>query len=226
MCNSNILLIRHLESTKNIDNSFSSSENLEPLTDQALKSGTDLGEQISVLSSVLNTRVKNVYCAKSERAISTARLISDMLKAKVISEEDLTSIRYSANGVSESNAKKDNPAFIRNLELYRKGLLSSYDIATPKGSEKLEDFEKRVDNVMNRIHDENQSGLIIVIAHRSSVTAALLRYARLYHNYPSRFFGYIELSFGYASLVQLSGEKPFIRYVNLAIEEILQKLQD
>lgn len=223
----NILLIRHLESVKNVHLTFSSEKDIEPLTEKGRSETELLADNVKKISELLKSKNQIVYTANSARAIASANNIREVLDAEMIQLDELVSIKYKAMGISEDNLAKDDPKFLNQLNLYRAGLFSSYNIETPRGSEKLSDFEKRIGRCLEKITESRANSLKIVVTHRSPITAILIKFARQYHQYPEEFFGYVELSLGRASLIKkISDDQWSIQAVNKSLPELIAYLED
>lgn len=132
-----IMLLRHAESVKNIENRFASNKSLENLTETGEAQSRQFGEQIDCFLKNNYLTVKNIYCADSSRAIQTAVIIASKLDANVVPVDEFNSFSIGhSSGMSESSLARSAPKFINDLSLYRKGLLNSYDIIY-EGSKKI-----------------------------------------------------------------------------------------
>lgn len=212
-----ILLFRHFESLKNVDNTFSSESNQEELTQESFNT---IKNHSVIFDEIINQKqITTIYCADSKRAIDSVGLLVDK-KVKIETFTDFNSIKYNSKGMSEKEVENSNPAFMNGLSLYRKGLFSSYLIPTPADSESVIEFEKRVWDRFNSIIQKDKSDLVVFFLHRSPITAILLNFARKYYNYPKDFFGYVELDLGSFSLLRLYENHGEIRIVNESIDEI------
>lgn len=213
-----IILVRHLESLKNLTNSFSAPNDMEPLTRSGLMYGHSLASGIASFANARQHLVKAVYSASSKRSISTADIIARELSVPVIDYNSFRSIRSAFAGIPESQLP---PTFLERLILYRKGLLNSYDLKFPDGSEEAVDFEKRVVSCMQDILGIPNESLKIIVLHRSSLTALLLHFAREYYSYPRYFYGYVELNPGYVSWLRKTKRHGWrIEAVNVEAEQL------
>jgi len=212
-----ILLFRHFESFKNVDNKFSSESNQEELTQESLNTIKDYSAIFDEIIS--QKKVTTIYCADSKRAIDSAGLLVNK-NVKIETLPDFNSIKYNSKGLPEKEVENSNPAFMNGLSLYRKGLFSSYLIPTPADSESVIEFEKRVWDRFNSIIKKNNSDLVIFFLHRSPITSILINFARKYYNYPKDFFGYVELDLGYFSLLRLSENHGEIKIINENIDKL------
>lgn len=201
-----VLLIRHLESEKNVKNSFSSNLDNEKLTEFGEDEGKKLADNIYYYVKKNNFKISNVYCAKSTRAISTAKIIADKLNVKIEPFEDLKSNKAGLlKGKKEEEATSLNPTFMKQLKLFRAGVFSSYDFINLFEREDKHDFECRVNACLDSILSNSTEDLIIIVLHHSSLTAIAIRYARLFYSYPNNFYGHIACDLGNIYLIDSNG---------------------
>ena len=220
---SHLLLLRHLRSTKNVTDSFSSDDDSEPLTEDAYEAGRTLAKKIARFAEQSRLRASTLYCAPSIRAGATASLIAEQLNAAVQPLDDLRSLYPGAlAGVAESEALTGYPDFMPKLQLHRAGLFSSYELPPIAGREDVSHFEARIDSAINNMLSSQQS-LVIACLHRSPITAVLLHFARKYHDYPVNFYGYVPLDLGALSLVKRTESHSWsIEAVNIPADSLLQ----
>lgn len=197
-----IILVRHLESTKNISSSFSSINDDEALTPQSIDNGSILAHSIFKFANTNNLHINNIYCANSKRAISTANIIANEFKVGVKSFEDLRSNKSgSLLGKTEHEAKQINPMFMHQLKLFRAGIYSSYDFVKVYEREDKHDFEKRVNLCINSILQDKSETLKVIVLHHSSITAAVIHFAREFYGYPTNFYGHVSCELGNIYLI-------------------------
>jgi broad specificity phosphatase PhoE len=216
-----ILLIRHLESIKNIQKSFSSLEEQEPLTSTGIrnaKANSDiLQESLSLFDNY------EIICSNSKRAFDTCSMIfGDRSIAKF---SEFNSIIYEEGGKLESEIISNNPEFMSQLNLYRNGLLSSYNINVSKKSENLVEYEKRVFSKFKIILEKSNCELLIFVLHRSPITTILINLARKYLDYPKNFFGFVPVDIGKGSLITLTDERIQMIAINEEIRNIEKLLR-
>jgi len=198
-----LLLIRHTESEKNINNQFSSENDDEKLTFEGKKEAVYLAYQIRQFIESNKLSCKNIYSANSARARGTARIVANELHLNLCFEDALRSTKPGfLSGKSEEEAQKSNPEYMKQLELFRKGLYNAYDFSVAEGKEPKKEFEKRVSDYIKNILSDESENIKIIIAHRSSITSILMEFARKYYNYPTNFSGYVQLDLGYISLLK------------------------
>jgi broad specificity phosphatase PhoE len=198
-----LILLRHTESLKNVNNQFSSETDEESLTERGKGECSIIARDIHNFMIRKNLACHNIYTANSVRSIDTARIIADELNAKVQVEEALRSTKPGTlSGKSEAEAIKTNPEFIEQLYLFRNGLFNAYDFTVAENKEPKKDFEKRVLSCLSVILSDESENVKIIIAHRSSITCILLDIARRYYKYPANFSGHIPLDLGRLSLTE------------------------
>lgn len=218
-----ILLIRHLESSKNVGKHFSSNANSDVVTENGLHEGKKLSRTIAQFIADRNLYVKYVHATESRRAVDTAKIISQELSIEVKSYIALRSLHAGVlAGVSEEKAKCLEPEFMSQLALYRAGIINAYNMKRVEGKEPLQDFENRVLACFNEIIEHSNETAIILVSHRSPITAILLSFARKYLNYPKNFYGYVSLDLGQVSwLEQTVDEIWHVRAVNVSVQQFL-----
>ena len=217
-----LLLIRHLESSKNIRETFSSSSEDEPLTEIARTDLTSWSHLVCQWVHMTRATVAQVYSTASIRAEDTAASIAKGLGVPVMCYQRLRSTHPgSLAGRSADDARMSNPEFMEQLHLYRKGLFNSYDFTVADSKEPKRSFEERIASCLDEILNVPAEELKIVVAHRAPITAVLMAVARSAYQYPRDFFGYVELTLGYASLLErtLDGEWR-IHEVNVPVHEL------
>lgn len=217
-----LILIRHTESEKNVNNQFSSYIDAEPLTEIGMTQSEILGNDLLDFKNRKNLICNNVYAASSTRAIDTAKIIASKLNVTVSVEDALRSTKPGAlSGKSEEEGLKTNPDFLEQLYLFRNGLFNAYDFTVAEGKEPKKDFEKRVWGRLSEIISDNSESLKIISAHRSSITYMLLEFAKKFYNYPQNMSGHVLLDLGKISLVEtVADDKWKISRVNFESSEL------
>lgn len=201
-----LLLMRHLESDKNICGQFSSDSDAESLTREGREKAFEVAEEIKYFADRNHLTVNRVYCAASNRAKETAGFIADEFDVQISAFEDLRSNNSGAlRGKNEDEALQLNPIFMKQLKLFRAGIFSSYDFEKVSEREDKRSFEKKVNGCLNRIMSGDAGNLRIVIMHHSSLTAAVIRYAREYYSYPKDYYGHVACDFGNIYLMDQDG---------------------
>lgn len=197
-----ILFIRHLESVKNILGCFSSEDDLESLTEQGKEKGKRIASVICDFVRKNSMEVHNIYCANSERAKITAKIIGQELKVDIKCFDELRSNNSGIlKGKTEEESNRINPIFMHQLKLFRAGIFSSYNFVKIDEREDKHDFEQRVDKCIKKIMEDKDESLKIIVLHHSSITAAIINIARKLYGYPSDYYGYVACEFGNIYLV-------------------------
>lgn len=192
-----LFLVRHAESSKNTSGHFSTEAESEPLTSAGIRSATCIADALRGFAKESRFRVQKVYATRSVRAIDTARVIGERLEVPVASYPRLRSTGAGLlMGVKEEEAASSHPEFWHQLRLYRSGLFDAYRFTVAEGHEDKRDFERRVAACIDEILEKSGEQLKIIVAHRSSITATLLRFARQSLGYPEDFYGYVPIDLG------------------------------
>jgi len=132
-----IILIRHTESEKNVNQQFSSYNEKEKLTAKGIKQSENIASSLIKFIKKNKLKAKNIYAANSSRSIETANIISHHLESKLVIEDNFISTRPGAlAGKTEVEAKSSNPIFIEQLNLFRKGLFNAYNFNVADGKTK------------------------------------------------------------------------------------------
>lgn len=221
-----IFILRHPESEKNIKASFSNLEDDECLTIGGINHSKYIAKELQRIILLKNLNAISIHCAKSTRCITTAEVISSIIKTKYhIHEEFVSTKAGKLAGVNEKEAKRTNPEFINQLYLYRKGLFSAYNFKVAEGKEPKNIFEKRVIKAFKKLidyYDDNEN--IMIISHRSPITTILTSIAKKYYDYPSDFLGYVPLDLGCLSIVEKKSNNYKLLCINESAENITEYL--
>lgn len=208
----NIFLIRHFESTKNINYSFSSDVDNEELTVNGIIQGKKDSLFIKKFIEQNNYKVRNIYCADSVRARKTAEIISAVLSdgIKIQTFSDLNSYKSRETvGKTYKELSWLNPQLAKQLSLYESGIFNAYKFNRENPENNKLVYEKKVINCIKKIINNNlDEDIKIIILHNSSITAAIIHYARQICDYPKDFYGKITANNG--SLFWIKDEKEFI----------------
>ncbi len=218
-----ILLIRHLESVKNLDQRFTASDDCSALTETGRQLGPQLAVGISTHFYKRGRRSSNnvlVVSSPAARAHETATFIANKCKSDLIIIDELKSFQMGKlTNVTEDEAKTSCPQFMKQLSLYRHGLFNSYHLQLPPGSELPRLFEARIQRGLRRALKVAQKRDVVFVLSRSVITGFLLFAARKSYNFPRNYYGYVELGVGRISWIQLNGGKWKIQGVDLSLEE-------
>lgn len=188
-----IFLLRHFESIKNTQISFSSIDDKEELTDNGVTRGKQVAENLRMILELEGLIVKKIYCADSVRAKQSAKLIAKELSETVQIQafSDLLSTKSKDTmGKTKEEVRKTNPQFIRELSLYDAGIFNSYEFHREVGKEAKMEYERKVckciEGIVNNNEEENAK---IICLHNSSLTAIIINIARKLYEYPKDFYG-------------------------------------
>lgn len=204
--------MRHVESTKNVS-SRTASLQPEPLTDNGHALAKVIAQPLADLCSSVGRRVL-VVASDTDRATGTARPIADGLGLTVRLDSRLRSILIPETaGLAEPELERLHPRSAAQLRLYRSGLFNSYNMELV--GPHVPAFEEQVISALNDWTQRGQNDIVVVVAHRSVITAALMQVARQCGYIPHGFYGYVPLAEGCASLVRW-GRHAEILFVNEA----------
>lgn len=188
-----IFLLRHFESTKNTQVTFSSIDDKEELTENGIMQGKRVSDNLRQILELKGLTVKNIYCAKSVRAQQSAELMATVLAKDVQIQtfnELLSTKSKDILGKTKKQVMKSNPEFMRELSLYDAGIYNSYDFHREVGKDLKIEYERKVckciEEIVNNDVEENAK---IICLHNSSLTAAVINIARRLCQYPKNYYG-------------------------------------
>jgi broad specificity phosphatase PhoE len=201
----NVFLVRHAESYKNLLNVFSNKCDYHEIT--------KLGErQIENLTSFLRKFSFlnfNVYSDDDTRSYQTAQLISQIMKLNYFSI-DFKSIDVGLlKGLSMEKVKNQFPGIYEKEVLYRSGKLDGYQLEYPKG-ESILTFQNKTIKTYNHILSESRKSTPLIITHQS-VIAAILNF---YNRKSERKFHFIDLGYCSVSLLNHFQQSYSISFIN------------
>jgi broad specificity phosphatase PhoE len=196
MCLSGLILVRHGESAKNTERRYSAVDGQEGLSVQ--------GEgQVHTTAKLLTDNVlrrqdrcfARIVSAPSKRCLKTAQAIAVPLKLTVSTDRALAplSVPLIAGQLVKDVARK-HPKFARQVELYRAGLLSGYDVEWP--GESIRDLERRIVEAFPNEISLKRGDTSILIGHKSSLTCVTILTLRNLGMYPRDYYGYMEMAVG------------------------------
>ncbi|WP_157832009.1 histidine phosphatase family protein [Thalassospira marina] len=195
-----LCLIRHADSVKNTHEVFDDQNARQDLTLRGQVELSNLVVYLRELTANVGASQSQLYSANSERAEKTAQAIGTALSLKPATIANLGSMRSGPlSGLSETEAALRFPEYMKTLKLYRSGLLSSDKILRPEGCETLNEFENRITTCFDEILS-SEARMVIVVGHRSPISAMCVSLARRYLGYPDDFFGYIPIPTGSVTL--------------------------
>lgn len=188
-----IFLLRHFESIKNTQVSFSSIDDKEELTDIGVMQGKQVANNLRMILELKRLTVKKIYCADSVRAKQSAELIATELSenVKVQAFRELLSTKSKDTiGKTREEVRKINPRFMRELSLYDAGIFNSYNFHREVGKMEKIEYEMKVCKCIERIiHNNEEENAKIICLHNSSLTAIVINIARELCQYPDAYYG-------------------------------------
>lgn len=195
-----IFLLRHFESIKNTHPTFSSIDDKEELTENGRIQGKLISEDLREIIKLNNWVIKKIYCAESIRAQQSAEIFAQVLSypVEIQSYRELLSTKSKdIVGKTKEQVRKINPQFIKELSLYDAGLFSSYNFHREYGEKLKKEYEKTVFNCIKKIISNNvEENIKIIFLHNSSITAAVINYARELCEYPKNYYGKVNADNG------------------------------
>lgn len=211
-----VLLIRHLESEKNLNSAFSSKTNSEKLTESGRSYGLYLAKLIEKYVLQNGLTVANIYSARSKRAKDTSLIIAKKMDTSVVKVEKFNSMSTKVySGLTEEEVRQKDPTFISQIRLCELGLYNAYQIKRVEKGENLKQFEKRVSTAFEAIlNNKCRETIKVMVLHKSSIQAILYHLARKYLQYPSDFYGYIKIDLGNICLLKINSTGFTINAIN------------
>lgn len=190
-----IFLFRHFESIKNTQVSFSSLDDREELTENGILYGKKVAADLRKIVKLKGLNVKKIYCANSVRAIKSAKLVAAELSedVQIVRLEELLSTKSEdIMGKTKDEVRKVNPLFIQELSLYDAGIFNAYDFHREVGKKEKQEYEQKVFKCIEQIiNNDEKEDVKIICMHNSSITAAIINFARKLYCYPMDFYGKI-----------------------------------
>ncbi|MBQ1017934.1 histidine phosphatase family protein [Micromonospora sp. D93] len=197
-----LLLVRHLESAKNVRDSFAQSADEDHLTETGRSEAALVGANIAEFLAFLRVTRVRVYCSPAPRTNESVSGLCSRLGVQARELEGLRSIVVPETaGLSLSELRLIDPEAARELNLYRAGLFDTY--AMKHVGPLARQLERRVNDALLEILSAPAEAAVVV-AHRSALTAALLGIAREAGYYPKEFFGFLPIDFGASALIRVS----------------------
>ena len=168
-----LILIRHGESTSNIDRIATSAHEGYPLTERGRAQAVAAGRRLSTLA------VDHIYCSPIQRARQTAQLVGGSVRAPISVRPGLEEIDV---GIHEGRAESDVALnAVTNFERWLRlgDLEHGFD-----GGENAVQVADRVSAVLVDLARQHSGGTAIVVSHGGALALALVR---LCHNVPAEF---------------------------------------
>lgn len=222
--------MRHFESVKNTQTSFSSLDDFEELTEKGKDSGTGISRDILKIIKLNKWKVKNIYCAASVRAKKSAEIIAKAISndINIISFKELLSTKSSdIVGRTKDEVRKSNPQFIKELALYDAGIYNSYNFHREVNKTLKQEYEKQVSDCLNSIiNNEENETMKIVVLHNSSITAGAIYFARKYYDYPKDFYGKVAADNGSVFWIHIDNNGSGFRAANCTATDLLKFMEE
>lgn len=216
-----VLLVRHEESTKNRDERFAKNDDDDRdfLTPEGKASGVASSEAIvRFAKDSLEAKTIDVVCSGAARAIETAQPIAYKLGTQCEKSDSFSSIVVPETaGLSASELLEFDAEAARQLSLYRSGLFNSYSMRYVE--RQVKGFECRVLHELNGRLARPADALILV-AHRSAITAILMEAARRAGLIPKDFYGYVNLELGSVSLLSWGQVDCDLIFAGLSVDSL------
>jgi len=210
-----LLLVRHADAEKNALGQFAGNQASDSLTLTGATQLHRLAAELELFKTELGIESVGLATADSNRARMTADALARFTSSAPVRISGFRSINSGiAAGLTETEIAERHPDFSNALQLYREGVLSSYEIPYPTGAEPVMNFERDVVAALYSYLEQTNEDLRIILGHRSSITAVLLHYARMAHNYPQQFFGFIPLDACLTSCIDITPGGERIAWVN------------
>lgn len=198
-----VAFVRHPETMKNLLQGFGGGSNDNDETDRG-RDETDsliriMSDAAAEMPSCCST---SVWSSGAPRAARLATSLAKELRAELIPDARFGPIMNGPlSGLTADQVARENPDYFRSVQLHRRGILSGYQLKHPGQS--TADFEKQVRQALWDV-DASRNSLSIILSHKSTIGAAMIYYARKFYDYPSNFYGYIDVPTATVSLVSLT----------------------
>lgn len=198
-----LLFVRHPEAIKNVRGAFGGCVSDEPLTGRGRAQVAGLLLQIREWLSNYGIDSVEVVSPPDGQAFLGATEICGATGYRHRLDQRLRPIKAGPiSGMTEGEVASRMDRYFSALSLYRAGLFNAYLL--DQLGERLHDFENRVESALRDL-ETAAAKVTIVLGHRSTITAGLIRYARRFHGYPNGYYGYIDLPLCSLSFVSLNG---------------------
>ena len=219
-----LILVRHAESTKNRSDSFASPSGVEELTDSGRADLEVLAPAVQSLitrlaKSTSRTSVK-IFSGRSLRTRDTAeRLARDLIATRIETPLLDSFVSPVTTGRSMASLIREEPGLARRILTYRAGLMNSYSVH-PSFASDLRVFEGELREFVDGLI-ANDSEVVVLISSRSPITALLIQCARRTGDYPSDYFGYVELPAASTSVVSFADHSaPSLEMIGIPPSEL------
>lgn len=212
-----VIIARHAESTKNINKTFATLEDSEPLTNNGIEQAKLMAVSIREFIRSNNYLCCQVFVANSSRAIATGSYIANSIDCELVPVDEFISIKNNESlvGIDEEKAKEIDSLFMNELELSRAGIFNAYLHTSNLTKDMVINHEKMAYTKYLEILSKTKQDVAIFVMHHSSLTAILINIAREYYHYPKKFYGNIECELGNIFLIDYHDMFAFIEHANI-----------
>ena len=206
----NIFLIRHVESTKNLNDLFGDDNSIYELTEKGESDSIKLTNNIKCILESSNNDFQ-FLSSPDMRSFATTRIITKIIGCDYKIVNSLIPIKAGKlSGISEEQADKLFPELMNQKRSFREGKISGYHISYPDG-ENVYQFQNRILEDFNNIISQSYKTFFIV-THQSIITSILSYFQSKMNN--QVYYYYYKLDLGSISKVTINEVKYEIEYVN------------
>jgi broad specificity phosphatase PhoE len=197
------LLVRHGESTKNVEQRYSSAEGAEPLTVLGRAQADWCGQVCSDFVAQGSFESVHVYAAPTVRALQTAHPIAKSLGARIKQNSCLAPLLATdLSGRLTTDAHLEYTELGSKVHLYRAGLISGHEVPWP--GETVAELEERILHFF-LTEDIPEKAVTILVGHKSALTAMVIQILQAHAKYPQGYSGYIAFTPG--SMVTINHQR-------------------
>ena len=196
-----VFLVRHPESVKNVTGALGSAAGREALTARGRDQVAEIVSGFSAVRDVFSCNFV-LYSSASLRSQAVAAALATDFGISLITSAVLNSIDAGlATGLTRQESEALVPGYAMHMDLYERGVENGYSFQHP--GQPLEEFENAVSAFIHDL-EESRAPCVILVGHKSALTAAIIHFARRGHGYPEDFFGYVDIPLASVSVVRLS----------------------
>jgi broad specificity phosphatase PhoE len=153
-----IILVRHGETDKNINNSLHASNDPEALNSTGIKQITVTANKLATLSPY------KIYSSKERRALESSKIISDIIKIPV---EEINGMQERNWGVFTGKPWGEVKKVLDPMSLDER---FNY---VPQDGESWKTFETRLIEAIKKIFEESPNKTVVVVTHGGAIRALM-----------------------------------------------------
>lgn len=158
-----ITFIAHGSTIYSEENRVSDKLDYPPLNDN----GYDEINKIVEFIKKRGLKTDNIYCSPALCCVQSAEILADELKQDFITLSELKNRKCGAwSGLTFEAIEKQYPEAIEELHKHPEQF-------SPEGGEEILAFNKRVDEVISKVINDNLRGRIIIVTHPSVIQSAI-----------------------------------------------------